>query len=86
MEYYNDGEILSGRLQCHDDKSTLHKKQCFPLRISSVNVTKSAGNCGFGHITEEILNGKLRLLCSGNEKGNGGEESSSEDIHNINES
>ena len=22
----------------------------FPLRISSVNVTKSAGNCGFGHI------------------------------------
>ena len=25
---------------------TLH----FPLRISSVNVTKSAGNCGFGHI------------------------------------
>ena len=29
---------------------TLHKKWSFPLRISSVNVTKSAGNCGFGHI------------------------------------
>ena len=29
---------------------SLHKKPRFPLRISSVNVTKSAGNCGFGHI------------------------------------
>ena len=28
----------------------LHKKWSFPLRISSVNVTKSAGKCGFGHI------------------------------------
>ena len=30
--------------------STLHKKWSFPWRISSVNVTKSAGYCGFGHI------------------------------------
>ena len=29
---------------------TLHKKWSFPLTISSVNVTTSAGNCGFGHI------------------------------------
>ena len=29
---------------------TLHKKWSFPLRISLVNVTKSAGNCGFSHI------------------------------------
>ena len=29
---------------------TLHKKRSLPLRISSVNVIKSAGNCGFGHI------------------------------------
>ena len=29
---------------------TLHKKWSFPLRISSVNVTKFAGNYGFGHI------------------------------------
>ena len=29
---------------------SLHKKWSFPLKISSVNVTKSAGNCGFGHI------------------------------------
>ena len=28
----------------------LHKKWSFPLRISSVNVAKSAENCGFGHI------------------------------------
>ena len=26
------------------------QKISFPLRISSVNVTKSSGNCGFGHI------------------------------------
>ena len=31
-------------------QETLHKKWSFPLRISSVNVTKSAGNCIFGHI------------------------------------
>ena len=31
-------------------KITLHKKLSFTLRISSVNVTKSEGNSGFGHI------------------------------------
>ena len=30
--------------------STAQKKSSFLLRISSVNVTISAGNCGFGHI------------------------------------
>ena len=30
--------------------NSLHKKKCFPERIYSVNVIKSAGNCGFGHI------------------------------------
>ena len=29
---------------------SMHKKWSFPLMISSVNVTKSARNCGFGHI------------------------------------
>ena len=29
---------------------TLHKKSSFPLSISPVIVTKSAGNCRFGHI------------------------------------
>ena len=45
-------------------KRSLHKKWSFRLRISSVNVTKCEGNCGFGHITEEVLNGKLHFLCS----------------------
>ena len=31
--------------------------------ISSVNVTKSARNCGFATTTEEIPNGKLYFLC-----------------------
>ena len=29
---------------------SLHKKWSFPLGISSINVTKSTGNFGFGHI------------------------------------
>ena len=33
----------------HNLKWTLHKKWSFLLRISSVNVTKPAVNCGFGH-------------------------------------
>ena len=33
----------------------LHKKWSFPSRISSVNVTKSVGNYGFGHIYWRIL-------------------------------
>ena len=28
---------------------SLHKKWSFPLRVSSVNVTKYTGNCEFGH-------------------------------------
>ena len=31
-------------------EETLHKKWSFPLRISSVNVTKSLISSGFGHI------------------------------------
>ena len=31
-------------------QSTALKKWSFPLRISSVNVTKTAVSCGFGHI------------------------------------
>ena len=31
-------------------KPALHKKWSFPLRISSVDVTISAGNCRFGHV------------------------------------
>ena len=42
---------------------SLHKKWSYPLRISSVNLTKSAANSGFGHIYWRNLNGKLRFLC-----------------------
>ena len=38
---------------------TLHKKLSFPLRISSVTVTKSAAA-----FAEKIINEKLYLLCS----------------------
>ena len=37
-------------------------QKIFPLTIYSVNVTKSASNCGFGHITEEIFNGTLMQI------------------------
>ena len=49
----------------------VHKNWSFPLRISSVNVTKSAGNHRkLVTFTEEILNGKLYFLCSMNETEN----------------
>ena len=42
----------------------LHKKWSFPLRIFSVNLTKSAGSADFVTFTEAIRNGKLHSLCS----------------------
>ena len=39
-------------------------KKGFPLRILSVNVTKSSVSCGFGTFTGKILNGKLYFLSS----------------------
>ena len=44
--------------------STTAKKWGFPLSISSVNVTKSAGSCRLVTFTNEILNGKHHFLCS----------------------
>ena len=38
------------------------KKRSFPLMISSVNVTRSAGTCEFVQITQEIFKGKLRFF------------------------
>ena len=35
--------------------NTLHKKWSFALKISSVNVTKSAGNGGFSHLLKKSL-------------------------------
>ena len=45
---------------------SLYKKRSFPLRISSANVTKSAASCDLVTFTEDILNRKLRFLCSVN--------------------
>ena len=41
---------------------TLHKKINFPLRISSVNVTKSAETAYLVTFAEETLNGKCHFL------------------------
>ena len=43
-------KILSARFISCVTSIALHKKWNFPLKISSVNVTKSAAFCGFGHI------------------------------------
>ena len=43
---------------------TLHKKWSFQLRISSINVSKSARTADLVTFTEEILIGKLQFLCS----------------------
>ena len=51
--FQNSQKITRGRDSCLYNFSllkALHKKYSFPLRISPVNVTKSAGICGFGHI------------------------------------
>ena len=47
------GHIVKNRL--NSLLIILHKKWSLPLRISSVNVTKFAGNCGFEHIYRRIL-------------------------------
>ena len=47
------------------------KKWNFPLRISSVNVTKSAGNSGFGHIYWINPIWKTSFFCAAFEKVNG---------------
>ena len=47
------------------EETALHKKQSFPLRISSVNVTKSAKKLwNWSHLTKKFLMEKLHFLCS----------------------
>ena len=43
----------------YDTKPPQYKKWSCPLRISSVNLTKSAVSADFVTFTKEILNGKL---------------------------
>ena len=42
----------------------LHKKKSFLLRLSSVNMTKSAENCGFGHIYWRNPSRKTTFFCA----------------------
>ena len=44
--------------------SPLHKKRSFPIRISSVNMNKSAVSYGFGHINWRNSGWKTSFLCS----------------------
>ena len=44
------------------NKQIWHKEGSFPLRISRINVTKTAVD--LVTFTEEILNGKLHFFCS----------------------
>ena len=60
MEIY----FLTRKIVCKPQKATLHKKKSFPLRISSVNVTKSAVPTDLLTFTEEILIRKLHFMCS----------------------
>ena len=52
-----DNNIVKRNLNKYLNKS-------FPLRISLVNVNKSAVSCGLFTFTKEIFNGKLYFLCS----------------------
>ena len=48
----------------HNTHVSPHKKWSFPLRIFSVNVTKSTGNCGFGHIYWRNPSWKTSFFCA----------------------
>ena len=50
---------------CNGSLAHCTKKWSFTLRISSVNVTKSAICWGFGHIYRRNLSWKTYFLCSG---------------------
>ena len=50
MNVFSNATVIFLNRSYHRIDVTLHKKSSFPFRISSVNVTKSAGNCGFRHI------------------------------------
>ena len=51
QEDYNKKKLCRAVLENrYYSRIVLHKKWSFPLRISSVDVTKSARNCRFGRI------------------------------------
>ena len=50
VEFNSDTDKDSETVEEETEDETLHKKWKISIKISSVNVTKSAGNCGFSHI------------------------------------
>ena len=67
---YVMGELIVGIISLRNSTSTAQKMK-FLLIISSVNVSKSAVSCRFGHIYWRNSYGKLHLLCRENSsKGN----------------
>ena len=54
-ELRNDYPLAPDKIEIKREILSLHKKWSFSLSISSVNVTKSARNCRFGHIYESNL-------------------------------
>ena len=68
--YHKDFVTITGETHCSQNFKylfahiTLHKKWSFPLRISTVNVSKFAETADLVTFTKEILNVKLRFLCS----------------------
>ena len=67
MQGLTRNERKAANLVTFIKEPSLHKKGSFLLKISSVNVTKSAAFTEeiFNGITEETLNGKLNFLFSG---------------------
>ena len=64
IQIYRQWKCYSCKISNIGTRVTLHKKWSFPLRISPVNMTKSAVSCSLVTFTIEILNGKLQVLCS----------------------
>ena len=48
--FHSNTSEINNFVNGHSNEPSLPKKENFPLRISSVNETKSEGNYGFGHI------------------------------------
>ena len=58
-----DGDLRHERFHQYHQQVSLQKKWSFPLRFSSVNVTKPQFPAYLVTFTEEILNGKFNFLC-----------------------
>ena len=60
----NDFNFLPKGEKTDEFRIVVHKKWSFPLRISSVNVTKSTVSCGYIHIYWRNPSWKASFLCS----------------------